>query len=271
MVKRSPWFVGTTMFALALNIVANWASDPIKDNLGVVGDAVSWGGFRYVAFVALLALWGVLYWWFSPRSSEPPKERVKPEPPPAPKPGVEFFDGRPGLAGTEHMIERELEPLSPLRSLAAGGDEMWAAWYAGTHVSANKLLKRGSPLRRLILANPNDARFLAVLADTFGRSALHLTEDIRDLTRQAQDAGIDVRWHSGVYVGMVIKVTSPHATGALAATAGGKVRLEIPLGSSGRRPSIVLHRDQNPQVVQACIDVFNAMWDSPMTTTPPKQ
>lgn len=46
----------TAMWAVTLNIVANLLSVPLKDHFGVIGDALTWSGLKYVVFAGLLAI-----------------------------------------------------------------------------------------------------------------------------------------------------------------------------------------------------------------------
>jgi|CXWL01.1.fsa_nt_gi hypothetical protein len=246
------------IWAIVLNIVANLLTDGVKAlDLGP-----DWllSRIENVLFGALLVILIAAYWWTRPKTAKTVLSDQSGRSLPATV--TTFYDGRAALAGTEHTIERELEDNSVFDATSGyrPRKEIWAAWYAGTHVGAGKLLRRGGPTTRLILANPDDTRFVAIMGETFGREPAHLVQDIRELTRQALDAGVDVRWHSGIYVGSVVEHPAP--------LANTKVRLDIPVGGSGRRPIVVVTRDEFPDLVKEYVSAYEAMWSSPMSIDP---
>ena len=139
---------------------------------------------------------------------------------------VAFYPDRDALEKSDHTIRDEFKT----------GAEIWAAWFAGTHVSTQDLLAKPNGLRRLILADP-DGEQIGQLAQSFNRPLTQLQADIRTLTKQAGDKGVQVCSYDGALVPMVIG--NPQSENCW-------VRFEIPIYFQTERPNLIIHRANAP-------------------------
>jgi hypothetical protein len=161
-------------------------------------------------------------------------------------PLVEFYETR-----------DELSRRRPLKETLKLAREVWALWIAGTVGWANDVYDTRT-IRRLLLPNPYSPGFV-LLARAVKRSPEDVANSVRGVTREAQKAGVEVRWFSTLPVSTVM-IGDPEDE-------SGWVQVEALFHSTGasERFSLRFTRKTHPRAFRHIKQSFEAVWIEAVT------
>lgn len=165
----------------------------------------------------------------------------------------------------------ELTPGRLVQELRSSNAAVWAVWPAGYAVPGlppDAVAK----LTRLMLGDADDAAEVLkrYAADHSVRDSEHVRQVVREATRAAQAARVQVRWHSRRDISLVI--SDPESS-----LQKGWARIELPLPHlhASSRPSIFITQESYPTLFAALVQMYNSLWnlgrDAPVQTGDPDE
>jgi hypothetical protein len=149
-----------------------------------------------------------------------------------------------------------LQAERPLLATLQSADELWIWCGVGTSLRISDDVQRAR-VTRLLLATPDaESVALQLLASAVNRTAANLANDIQLLTREAQQAGVTVRWYAGA-TGDALIIGDPR-------TENGWVQVEsfVPGVVQRERASFSIERREQPRLFDALVAAFDRAWES---------
>lgn len=192
--------------------------------------ATSWIVLMSVA--AVIVLLGVIVYQTRPRA------RV-----------FDFYENRKELNKETGGLQHELDTLR----------EGWIMWPAGgtaVAIPAETL----SHIERLILLNPDVSG--PEYSRLFVGNEMNVKSTILDLTKRAQDAGVNVRWSTHSYLSIVI---NDHRSDLASA----RIEFLLPGIESAFRPSFIIKKLGNPRLFETLVKMYESVWKESKEATVP--
>jgi hypothetical protein len=229
------WVGFVSLLAAVFNGLVETVVEATLKQLGIdpgVGPVISWLSNPVVAVAGWVAAasFGIVYWRTTfDRRNSPPTDVV------------EFYETR-----------EELSRHRPLMATLRSSQEVWALWIAGTVGWANDVCDSRT-IKRLLLPNPHSPAFV-LLASAVKRSPDDIANSIRGVTREAQKAGVEVRWFPTLPVSTVM-IGEPEGE-------SGWVQVEALFHATGagERFCVRFARKTHPKAFRHVKQSFEAVW-----------
>jgi hypothetical protein len=166
--------------------------------------------------------------------------------------GLEFFPNRQALAA-----------VRPIKQHIKGAEAVWALWNVGTQASANDVVGTHR-VKRLLLPDPNSRQLIIPLAQALRRDPEAVGWQIRQLTNQALEFGVVVRWFR-CSVANTFTIGNPEKRRA------GWVHFEalVPFIGANERPSFRIYESDFPALFAALIKAYDHIWRSDVLSVVP--
>lgn len=147
-----------------------------------------------------------------------------------------------------------LQAQRPLLATLQSTDDVWVWCGVGTSLRISDDVQRGR-ISRLMLAYPDaESVALRLLARAVNRSAANLANDIRLLTREAQQAGVVVRWYVGA-TGDALVIGNPQSQDGWA-----QIESFVPGVVQRERASFRVERREQPRLFDSLTAAYTRAW-----------
>lgn len=156
-----------------------------------------------------------------------------------------FYENRGDLMKSFPSLGGELDSVS----------EVWFAWYTGSVIEASgfKNTIKNIGKVRLLLTHP-ESKALNEYEKIGEHKGTELKEDIKSLSRIAQNFGAEVKWFDGL-IGNSIVIGNPNLPNAWA-----RVEVMIPFAETNLRPSFRVSKDKGKIAFQEIYNMYESLW-----------
>ena len=146
--------------------------------------------------------------------------------------------------------------LPRLNEVLANVSEVWFAFHAGT-------VMRGGGLRgiaglvqkmRIIVTHP-DSAVVEQHAKIFNLSKETVQHGIKDLTREAQRRGVEIKWYNGPIANSVI-IANPSSENSWA-----QLECLVPYADADDRPSFRVSLKKGKRALQTILAAYGQLWE----------
>lgn len=146
----------------------------------------------------------------------------------------------------------ELNQARSLSEQLAKASHVYAFWTTGAKAfDEGKELHR---IKRLILPNP-DGNYLERYRTSY-QSATDLGKSIREVTKEATNRGIPVRWYDD-FIGYSLMIGDPDMNHGWA-----QIEMAFPCMPKGDHPSITIEKAAYPKIIANLALMLDRVWDS---------
>ncbi|MBI2831608.1 MAG: hypothetical protein HYX79_05050 [Chloroflexi bacterium] len=142
--------------------------------------------------------------------------------------------------------------LEPVENQLANVGELWAAWHTGPYANFEAFFPVGRS-GRILLTKPSPS-IMQALSTVGERDADSMKHVIIEVTRKAQQNGLEIKWFDGPICNSII-IADPRKDNAWA-----RLDVLVPKQPPQKRPSFLVEKRQSKELFETLYRSFEKMW-----------